>query len=81
MKKIISVLLTAILLCCFIFSSFAEEAQDSIHLDSTGITVALTDAMKNAKGQIQGMGQRGNRNRNRYLYRRHRLPRGYARGD
>ena len=28
MKKIISVLLTAILLCCFIFSSFAEEAQD-----------------------------------------------------
>lgn len=55
MKKIISVLLIAILLCCFIFSSFAEEAQDSIHLDSTGITVALTDAMKNAKGQIQGM--------------------------
>ena len=29
MKKIISVLLTAILLCCFIFSSFAEEAQAS----------------------------------------------------
>ena len=55
MKKIISILLTAILLCSFAFSSFAEGTTDTIHLDSTGITLTLTDTMKNARGQIRGM--------------------------
>ena len=54
MKKLISILLLAAMLCLGLPASLAEEQPRVLELDSPGITFTFPDSMLNTKGILQG---------------------------